>query len=91
MAVQLPPDLEPTVEHYLKSDRYDTKDEVLREAFDALAEREHQRFLRLQQLVREGLEEPGRIPYTPTLLEDLQRAANERFERGERPESDLVE
>ena len=85
MTVQLSPRVEAQIERLIASGRYADAGDVIDEAVRLLAEREHDRFLQLQVLVREGFESGEAVELTPELMDDLEREAEEAYQRGEKP------
>ena len=57
MAYQLPPDIDHRVQAYLGAGGYQSEDEVLRTALDALEEREHEKFHRWNECNRIAIEQ----------------------------------
>lgn len=66
MTVQLSSRVEAKIEQLVASGRYANADEVIDEAVRLLAEREHERFLHLQALVRAGFESGEAVELTPS-------------------------
>jgi putative addiction module CopG family antidote len=90
MTVQLPADLEASIQRKVASGRFGDEVEVIREALGALDAREHERFLRLRSLVRDGFESGEGVELTPELMDEIQREAEEAFRRGEQPDPDVA-
>lgn len=90
MTVQLAPEIEALIQRHLASGRYDSETDVLLNAFEALDERQRERFVQLQQKVREGFEDPVRISVTPELIEEIEREVEARYSRGEQPSPDVA-
>jgi putative addiction module CopG family antidote len=89
MTVQLSPQIEATIEHLVASGQYADAGDVIEKAVRLLEEREHERFLRLQALVREGLESGEGVELTPELMDEIEREAEEAYQRGEKPSPDV--
>ena len=90
MNVSLTPELEAMIRRQVDSGRYNNASEVVREALRLLDE--HQRVQHLRSLLAVGLEQAQRgklVEFTPNLLEDIHRRAEERFLRGEEPKPDV--
>jgi len=90
MNVSLTPELEAMIRQQVESGRYNNASEVVREALRLLDE--HQRVQHLRSLLAVGLEQAQRgelVEFTPELVEDITRRANERFLRGEEPDPDV--
>jgi len=88
--VSLTPELEAMIRQQVESGRYNNASEVVREALRLLDE--HQRVQHLRSLLAVGLEQAQRgelVEFTPELVEDITRRANERFLRGEEPDPDV--
>ena len=78
------------IRQQVESGRYNNASEVVREALRLLDE--HQRVQHLRSLLAVGLEQAQRgelVEFTPELVEDITRRANERFLRGEEPDPDV--
>lgn len=90
MNVSLTPELEAMIRQQVDSGRYNSASEVVREALRLLDE--HQRAQHLRSLLALGLEDERRgdlVDFTPELLEDIYRRAEDRFRRGEEPDPDV--
>ena len=90
MNVSLTPELEAMIRQRVESGRYNNASEVVREALRLLEERD--RVQHLRSLLVIGLEQERRgelVDFTPELLEDIDRRAEERFRRGEEPHPDV--
>jgi antitoxin ParD1/3/4 len=86
MTVTLTPELEAMVRQKVDDGLYADVDAVVVEALHLLDRRD--RLQRLRAAIAEGEEGEG-IPYTPELLEEIDREADERFLRGEIPHPDV--
>ena len=89
MTVQLPADLEASIKRKVAPGRFDDEVDVIREAMKALDANEHERFLRLRALVREGFESGEGVELTPELMDEIEREAEEAYQRGEQPDPDV--
>ena len=90
MNVSLTPELEAMIRQQVDSGRYNNASEVVREALRLLDE--HQRVQHLRSLLAVGLEQAQRgelVEFTPELMADIHRRAEERFHRGEEPDPDV--
>ena len=90
MNVSLTPELEAMIRQQVDSGRYNNASEVVREALRLLEEQE--RVQHLRSLLAVGLEQAKRgelVEFTPELMEDIHRRAEERFLRGEEPDPDV--
>jgi putative addiction module CopG family antidote len=90
MIVKLPADLEASIRQKVASGRFGDEAEVIREALEALEAREHERFLRLKTLVREGFESGDAVEFTDELMDEIVRESEEAFSRGEKPNPDVA-
>ncbi|MEA2511955.1 MAG: Bacterial antitoxin of ParD toxin-antitoxin type system [Thermomicrobiales bacterium] len=86
MSVTLPPELEAMVRQKVDEGLYADVDSVVQEALRLLDRRDRRE--RLRAALVEGEEGEG-IPYTPELLEEIDREVEERFLRGELPHPDV--
>jgi putative addiction module CopG family antidote len=89
MTVTLTPEVEAQVQSLIESGRNPDADAVLSDALRLLKEREQERFLRLRELVRAGFESGDAVELTPALWDELEREAEEAFQRGEKPDPDV--
>ena len=90
MNVSLTPELEAMIRQQVDSGRYNNASEVVRDALRLLDE--HQRVQHLRSLLAVGLEDERRgdlVEFTPELMDDIYRRAEERFHRGEEPDPDV--
>jgi antitoxin ParD1/3/4 len=90
MNVSLTPELEAMIRQQVDSGRYNNASEVVREALRLLDE--HQRVQHLRSLLAVGLEQAQRgelVEFTPEWIEGLDQRVDERFRRGDEPNSDL--
>jgi len=86
MTVTLTPQLEALVRQKVEAGFYRTADEVIAEALNLLDERD--RLRRPRATLAEGEQGEG-IPYTPELLEEIDREVDERVRRGDTPRADV--
>lgn len=92
MNVTLTPQLEAIIRQKVDSGQYDDATEVIREALDALEARDRDRFDQLRTKVAEGfasIERGEGIAWTPALMDELEREAEELYHRGEQPDPDV--
>jgi antitoxin ParD1/3/4 len=90
MNVSLTPQLEAMIRERVDSGRYSNASEVVREALRLLEERKQLEHLR--SLIAVGSEQAERgelIEWTPELMDEIDRRAEERFLRGEEPDPDV--
>ena len=78
MNVSLTPQLETFVEEAVRSGRYGSASEAVREGLRLLEEREA-KFLRLKALINEGLASPIAGPFDRTLVERIKREGRARL------------
>jgi putative addiction module CopG family antidote len=91
MSVRLPADVEARVREMVDGGRYGDTGEALREAVRLLDERDR-RLAWLRAAIAKSDEQFARgegIPYTPELLEEIDREVDERIRRGEQPSPDV--
>lgn len=86
MSVTLNPEVEAKLQRKVDEGQYADANSVVLRALELL-DRQDQ-IERLRALIREGEKGEG-IPYTPDLLEEIDREAEERFLRGELPSPDV--
>jgi antitoxin ParD1/3/4 len=90
MNVSLTPELEAMIHKRVETGRYNNASEVVRDALRHLEEFERTEHLR--SLLAEALEEAQRgdlVEWTPELMDEIDRRAEERFLRGEEPDPDV--
>ncbi len=83
MNVSLPPYLEAMIQQKVQSGRYNNASEVVREALRLLEERDA--FQRVAAAIDVGIQEIERgeeIPWTPTLMDEISREADEEDRLG---------
>jgi antitoxin ParD1/3/4 len=91
MTLEIAPDLETRIQGKVIAGLYADADAVLVEALRLLDERDR-RLEWLRIAIAKSDEQIARgegIPYTPELLEEIDREVDERFCRGEMPNSDV--
>jgi antitoxin ParD1/3/4 len=90
MNVSLTPELEAMIRQRVESGRYNNASEVVRDALRHLEE--HERLQNLRTLLTVGEDDVRRgnlVDYTPALMDDIYREAEELFRRGEEPDPDV--
>ena len=90
MSVTLTPELEAKIRERVESGRYSDANEVVGDALRLLEERE--RLEHLRAMLEVGRQDELRgdwVTYTPELMEDIYRRAEERLRRGEEPDPDV--
>jgi putative addiction module CopG family antidote len=91
MTMQLPADVEARVRDKVARGEFSDADAVIREAMRLLDERERQ-LAQLRGLLQTGLTQLDQgegVPFTPQLVAQMRRDAEERFRRGERANPDV--
>ena len=86
MTMQLPADVEARVREKVARGEFSDADAVIREAMRLLDERERQ-LVQLRDMLQIGinqLDQGEGVPFTPTLVAQMRKDAEERFQRGER-------
>jgi putative addiction module CopG family antidote len=86
MSLHIPADIEANIRRKVESGQFPDETEVIREAFRLLDEQEQRRWLK--QARAEG-EQGEAVDFTPELLEQLSREAEENMRR-EKPVKDAV-
>jgi antitoxin ParD1/3/4 len=90
MNVSLTPELEAIIQERVESGRYSSANEVVRQALRLLEEHERLEHLRALLAIGEADERQGNlIEYTPELMDDIYREAEELFRRGAEPDPDV--
>jgi putative addiction module CopG family antidote len=85
MSVTLTPQAESRIRDLVESGRYPDAAAVVDKALDALDAQEQAQFLKLRQLIHDGFTSGNRVELTEELWDEMERRAEERFERGEKP------
>jgi antitoxin ParD1/3/4 len=91
MPRQLTPQHEALIERIITSGQYTDADQVITEALRHLAARDRQRE-ELRAKLQIGLDELDRgegVEWTPELMEQLSREADDMYRRGEKPDLDV--
>ena len=92
MAIQLSPEIEARNQQKVAEGAFSDADEVIREAMRLLDAQERQ-LEELRAKLQIGLDQLDRgesAPFTPELVEQMRREAEDRFRRGKRPKPDVV-
>jgi putative addiction module CopG family antidote len=91
MTLRLPADVEARVREKVERGEFSDADAVIREAMRLLDERERQ-LTQLRGMLQTGLDQLDQgegVPFTPELVAEMRRDAEERYRRGERANSDV--
>jgi antitoxin ParD1/3/4 len=91
MSVQLTPETEALIREKVASGRYATGEELVETALRLLDERDRQ-IQQLRAKLQIGLDQIERgetVQFTPELLDEIEREAEEQFRRGEQPDPDV--
>lgn len=92
MTIQLPPDVAERIRQKVARGDFPDAGEVVRAAMRLLEEQEQQ-LAHLRSALQIGLDQLDRgegIPFTPDLMAEIRREAEDLFRRGERPDPDVV-
>ncbi|HKG25876.1 MAG TPA: type II toxin-antitoxin system ParD family antitoxin [Thermomicrobiales bacterium] len=89
MSVTLAPEVQDRIRSWIDSGQYPDADTVVLDALQLLEERNQARFLKLRELVRAGFESGDPVELTPELWDELEREAEEAYQRGELPDPDV--
>jgi putative addiction module CopG family antidote len=91
MTIQLPADVEVRVREKVDRGEFSDADSVIREAMRLLDERERQveQLRGMLQIGLTQLEQGEGVRFTPELVAQMRRDAEERFRRGERANPDV--
>ena len=87
MRTRLSPQVEALIQQKVSSGLYASADEVIAAAMHLLEEHDH-RLLRLREALAEG-EAGEAMPWTPELIAQLSREAEEMERRGELPDPEV--
>jgi putative addiction module CopG family antidote len=85
MSVTLTPQAESRIRDLVESGRYSDASAVIDKALEALDAQEQAQFLKLRELIHAGFTSGNRVELTEELWDEMERRAEERFERGEKP------
>jgi putative addiction module CopG family antidote len=91
MTMQLPADIEARVQEKVARGEFSDADAVIREAMRLLDEQEHQ-LKQLRVMLQTGLNQLDQgegVRFTPELVAQMRRDAEDRFRRGERANPDV--
>ena len=87
MSIQLAPETEALIRERIERGPYATADELIEEAL-RLLDAQDRRLRRLREAIAEG-DEGEAIPWTPELMEQLTREAEEMARQGLPPHADV--
>ncbi len=85
MSVTLTPQAESRIRDLVESGHYPSAAAVIDKALEALDAQEQANFLKLRELVHAGFTSGNRVELTEELWDEMERRAEERFQRGEKP------
>jgi putative addiction module CopG family antidote len=85
MTVTLSHTVEEQIRHWIDTGRYPDADAVMLKALEALEAQEPARFLETRELILAGFASGNYRELTPELTDEMERRAQERFGRGEKP------
>ena len=85
MSVTLMPETEEEIRRLVDSGRFPNADAAVRSAITLLNEQYEAKLSKLRELIREGFESPSLGELTDELWDEIDRRAEERYQRGERP------
>jgi putative addiction module CopG family antidote len=85
MGVTLSPETEAKIQRWVDSGQYPDADAAVKSALQALEERNEARLENLRQLLRTGWESPSLGELTGELWDEIDRRADEKMHRDERP------
>jgi len=91
MSIQLSADIEAHIRQKIESGHFPDADQVIREAMRLLDEHERQ-LDQIRAKLQSGRDQLARgegVPFTPDLVAQMRRDAEERFQRGEHPNPDV--
>ena len=91
MAIQIPSDVEATIRAKVESGQYQDETDVLRTAMRLLEARD-ERISDVRALIAVGLESLGRgegVEFTPELMDEIDREADEMITHGLQPNPDV--
>ena len=85
MSVTLTPEAEQQIQDWIDRGHYPNAASVIERALQALKDQEEAKLIKLRELVRAGFESGNYRELTDELMDEIERRAEERFERGEKP------
>jgi putative addiction module CopG family antidote len=85
MSVTLTPEAERQIQDWIDRGRYPDAAAVIDRALQALKDQEEAKLRNLRELVRAGFESGNYRELTDELVDEIERRAEERFARGEKP------
>ena len=86
MSVTLTPEVEAIIQRKVEEGLYADAESALARAVELLVYQD--KLERLRALIREG-EEGEAVPWTPELMDEIERESEERYLRGELPNPDV--
>jgi putative addiction module CopG family antidote len=87
MSITLTPEAEQQIRAWIERGPYPDADAVIRQALQALEDREMTKFLNARALILAGLNSGEAVELTEELMDEIERNSEERFQRGEEPAS----
>jgi putative addiction module CopG family antidote len=87
MSVTLTPQVEQQIRDWIERGNYPDADALIRQALQALEDREATKFLKARALILAGLHSGEAVELTEELMDEIERSSEERFQRGEEPAS----
>ena len=85
MSMTLTPQVENRIRDWIKTGQYPDADAVIDKALQALEEQEQTRFLKTRELILAGFASGNAGELTPELMDEIEREAEEAYQRGEKP------
>ncbi|HEY7032404.1 MAG TPA: hypothetical protein VH482_13780 [Thermomicrobiales bacterium] len=79
------PQVEQQIRDWIERGHYPDADAVIRQALQALKDREATKFLQARALILAGLNSGEGVELTEELMDEIERSSEERFQRGEEP------
>jgi antitoxin ParD1/3/4 len=89
MSVTIAPAIEQWINEWIERGRYPDADSLLEDALRLLEERELAELRAKLQVGIDQLERGEGVPFTPELVAQIRRDADDRLRRGDRPNPDV--
>ena len=85
MSITLTPDIEDRIRAWIDTGHFPDADAVVAKALRALEDQAQAQFVKLRELVLAGRDSGSAGELTPELLDEIEREAEQAYQRGEQP------